>query len=264
MMMKHPNSGPPWTEAQPIELKTLLRIRNDTAMPLHQQLERQIIELVKSGRLPPGATLPAERYLAETLGVSRGTVQRCYSALREMGIIVSDGRRGSTVQENAKRIAPGMDRLKGFTEEMKGLGRTPSTKILEKRIGKDPVAAAHFASEAHVPFLKLRRVRSGDDVPLSIETAWYNLELAPFLSSSDLTASIYAQLADNDVPLAYCEQTIETVYSNKRDGAIFGFPIPQPCLLLKRKSYSRNHLMVEYVEGLFRGDTFTYRMKLYA
>jgi len=239
-------------------------MRDDTAMPLHRQLELQLIELVESGRIATGATLPAERYLAEMLGISRGTVQRCYSALREQGIVVSDGRRGSIVQDRAAHLVSRMDRLKGFTEEMRELGRKPSTRTLERRIGADAAIASHFLCDKRASFLKVRRVRSGDDVPLSIETAWYSLDLAPFLSSSNLNASIYEQLAEHDLPLVYCDQTIQTSYPNTAESSIFGFSEPKPCLLLKRKSYLRDHNMVEYVEGLFRGDSFTYKMRLYA
>jgi len=43
---------------------------------------------------------------------------------------------------------------------------------------------------------------------------------------------------------------------------VFGFEEPGPCLLLKRKTYSDNGQMVEYVEGTFRGDAYTYRVNL--
>lgn len=43
---------------------------------------------------------------------------------------------------------------------------------------------------------------------------------------------------------------------------IFGFAKPVPCLLIKRQSHMRNNTMVEYVEGIFRGDAYTYRLKL--
>ncbi len=43
---------------------------------------------------------------------------------------------------------------------------------------------------------------------------------------------------------------------------IFGFESPVPCLLIKRHSYNRRDVMVEYVEGLFRGDAYTYRLRL--
>jgi GntR family transcriptional regulator len=37
---------------------------------------------------------------------------------------------------------------------------------------------------------------------------------------------------------------------------------PLPCLLIKRRSYTHGEVMMEYVEGLFRGDTYSYRLRL--
>jgi GntR family transcriptional regulator len=49
---------------------------------------------------------------------------------------------------------------------------------------------------------------------------------------------------------------------NEEECKIFGFTQPVPCLLIKRRSYMHGDVMMEYVEGLFRGDTYTYRLRL--
>ena len=43
----------------------------------------------------------------------------------------------------------------------------------------------------------------------------------------------------------------------------FGLAEPVPCLLMKRKTYSAARLMIEYVEGTFRGDVYAYRLSLH-
>ena len=62
--------------------------------------------------------------------------------------------------------------------------------------------------------------------------------------------------------LASCEQWIEAAMPTKQECEIFGFAKPLPCLLIKRKSYDESGRMIEYVEGLFRGDTYAYKLKL--
>ena len=98
-----------------------LQLRDDTAKPLYQQLEQQLMTLIENGSIAPGTTLPAERQLAAKLGVSRVTVQRSYDGLRQRKLLSAHGRLGSIVQENPHYLHPGMDRLKGFTEEMREL-----------------------------------------------------------------------------------------------------------------------------------------------
>lgn len=240
----------------------LLELRDDTAKPLYQQLEDQLTRLIGDGTLPPGTTLPAERQLAERLKISRATVQRSYNALRERKLLSAQGRLGSIVQGPGSRLHSGMDRLKGFTEEMRELGRVPSSRILERVVVTDRSIASIFGRPSNARFLKLVRVRSGDGTPMSREVAWYNLERAPELEHADLTGSVYAELARLGAPLERCEQTIEAAAPTSDECTIFGFAEPLPCLLIKRRSFGRDGDMLEYVEGLFRGDAYTYKLSL--
>ena len=251
---KHPIRRPPFQE--------LLELRSDTAKPLYQQLEDQLTQLIGTGILPPGTTLPAERQLAERLSISRTTVQRSYNTLRQRRLLSAQGRLGSIVQGPGPRLHPGMDRLKGFTEEMRELGRVPSSRILEREVVTDRSISSIFGRSSNASFLRLVRVRSGDEVPMSREAAWYNLERAPELAADDLSGSVYARLAELGLPLVRCDQTIEAAAPTEEECAIFGFRQAVPCLLIKRRSYGADGDMLEYVEGLFRGDSYTYRLTL--
>jgi GntR family transcriptional regulator len=166
-------------------LEHLLRLNHETARPLYLQLEEQLVELIESGQLAVGDTLPPERKLAEALGISRSTVQQSYALLRERQLLAGQGRRGSIIQAEAARLRPGMDRLTGFTEEMEKAGRAPSVRVLEHRIVEDRSVASLFGLPSTAKFLRLVRVRLGDDVPLSRESAWYSLDAAPFLADAD-------------------------------------------------------------------------------
>jgi DNA-binding FadR family transcriptional regulator len=54
---------------------------------LPEQIVRQLLGLVKSGELKPGDRLPAERTLAESLGVGRPTLREALRALQLLGIL---------------------------------------------------------------------------------------------------------------------------------------------------------------------------------
>lgn len=238
-----------------------LKLRRDTAKPLYRQLEDRLRVLIEDGAIAVGTTLPAERVLAEALGVSRTTVQQCYNTLREEGLIEGQGRHGSVVQGRT-RLAPGMDRLRGFTQEMAEFGRRPASRVLEHRVVTDRSIASLFGLPSTARFLRLVRVRLGDGVPMSVESAWYSLDAAPGLETADPAGSIYGQLAEQGLSLAYCDQTVEATFANVDEHAIFGFTEPVPCLLIKRRSHVAGGAMVEYVEGLFRGDTYRYHLRL--
>jgi GntR family transcriptional regulator, transcriptional repressor for pyruvate dehydrogenase complex len=54
---------------------------------LPEQIVRQLVALVKNGDLKPGEQLPAERALAEELGVGRPTLREALRALQLLGIL---------------------------------------------------------------------------------------------------------------------------------------------------------------------------------
>ncbi len=70
-----------------------LLVKFETGAPLHRQLERQLRDAIRAGRLRPGVALPASRMLARELDVSRGVVVEAYSQLIAEGYLVA--RRGA-------------------------------------------------------------------------------------------------------------------------------------------------------------------------
>jgi GntR family transcriptional regulator len=240
------------------------RVRPDVGIsePVYKQLLRRITDMIQSGEIADGYSLPSERALAQALDLSRTTVRRCYEELRAQNHVGMHGRAGVKVKAPS-RINPELGKLKGFTEEMHELGMIPSTQILERNIVHNRTIASLFNRPASTRFLRLVRLRLGDDMPLTREVAWYDLAAAPALADWDASGSAYQFLEQQcGLTLAYGEQTIEAVMSNDEEVAVFGFDEPGPCLLLKRKTYTATGQFVEYVEGTFRGDAYTYRITL--
>ena len=61
---------------------------------------KQIIENIQTGNLKAGAALPAERTMAETMGVSRPAVREVLRALELLGIVKSVPGGGNYITEN--------------------------------------------------------------------------------------------------------------------------------------------------------------------
>ena len=79
-----------------------LHIDNHAPEPLWRQLYIQLDDLLTSGAVQAGTSLPPERELAETLGVSRSTVKRSYDQLRHDQRIGGRGRAGSVVRRPSR------------------------------------------------------------------------------------------------------------------------------------------------------------------
>ncbi len=239
-----------------------LKLNEQASEPVYLQLMRQLNTLIENGELSPGYSLPSERMLAEALQISRTTVKRCYDELRNIQLLSTHGRAGTMVQA-PPRVNPTMGRLKGFTEEMREQGKTASTRVLEYDIRSERTIACIFKRPSAATFLRLVRVRMADNVPMTREVAWYDLTAAPDLENWDTNGSIYAFIESKcHIKLSYADQTIEAILSSPEESKVFGFETPEPCLLLKRHTYSSTGQLIEYVEGTFRGDAYVYKLKL--
>lgn len=243
-------------------ITNLIRLDKHSPIPLYAQLYQQLESLILQQELKPGTQLPTEAAFSEALGVSKITIKRSYMELRNRKLITSN-RKGGTTVLTPGRLDTHMFKLRGFTDEMRELGMTPSTRILNRSIVNDRGIASMFGLNSNTPLLKLERIRCGDEKPLSHEVAWYNLHHLPELASADLQGSVYHTInLQCRHRLDWCEQTVEAVLSNAVENQAFGFSTPQPCLLIKRRSYSQDGILLEYVEGTFRGDAYAYRVKM--
>ncbi|MET9175494.1 PLP-dependent aminotransferase family protein [Streptomyces misionensis] len=90
--------SPEWSNA-PTEL--LVALDRDSGEPLRAQVERQVREAVRTGRLRVGERLPPSRELAAALGLSRGLVQEAYAQLRAEGYLVARVGSGTRVAAGA-------------------------------------------------------------------------------------------------------------------------------------------------------------------
>jgi GntR family transcriptional regulator, transcriptional repressor for pyruvate dehydrogenase complex len=72
---------------------------------LYEQIVQQIEASVLDGTLKPGDQLPAERELAQRLGVSRTAVREAVKALREKGLVEAYSGRGTFVTNGTSQAA---------------------------------------------------------------------------------------------------------------------------------------------------------------
>jgi GntR family transcriptional regulator len=244
------------------EVINRLQLNEQSSEPYYLQLKRQLNAMIEGGDLKSGVNLPSERTLAAAMQISRTTVKRCYDELRSNQLLSTHGR-GGTIVQAPPRVNPTMDRLKGFTEELREQGKVSSTRVLQCEVISERMIACMFNKPSVSPFLRLVRVRMADGLPMTREIAWYDLSAAPALEDWDTSGSVYAFLQEKcDIQLVRADQSIEAVMSTPEESKVFGFKQSSPCLLLKRHTYSSADQLIEYFEGTFRGDAYVYKTTL--
>ncbi len=85
---------------------TMLTITIDRGLeePVYAQVAHQVRQLIASGSLIAGMTLPSVRRLAGDLGVNLNTIARAYRLLEEEGFLIIRGRSGAKVAAPAEEV----------------------------------------------------------------------------------------------------------------------------------------------------------------
>ena len=100
--------------------------------PLYERVESVLAGDIADGSLPPETQLPSEDGLVERFKVSRTTVRKAIQNLVERGLV--EVRRGKGTFVTEPKITQELTELTGFVEDMQALGRTPTARLLDKRI----------------------------------------------------------------------------------------------------------------------------------
>lgn len=87
-----------------------IKITNLAQVPIYEQIENQIKEMILSGIYSPGTQLPSIRVLARDLKVGIITCRRAYDDLCEQGILVSQPGKGVFVAEVQKEYVKDVNR----------------------------------------------------------------------------------------------------------------------------------------------------------
>lgn len=79
-------------------------INRESPDPVYEQVADQVRELIASGALAPGVSLPSVRGLARDLGVNLNTIARAYRLLESEGFLTIRSRAGVTVAAPADKV----------------------------------------------------------------------------------------------------------------------------------------------------------------
>lgn len=121
-----------------------IEIDKTLSIPLADQIYNDVLIKILNGDIKPGAKLPTERELAETLNLSRGTIQRAYRKLYDANAI--EIRKGSgsyvlkneqVVEENQKKDALHMIEDTLFRLRSLGLSEKEILNLMHLRVGAD-------------------------------------------------------------------------------------------------------------------------------
>jgi GntR family transcriptional regulator len=234
----------------------LFKINHKSKLPLYDQIERNLRDLIVNGRLKPGEAMPGEWDLAELYSVSRLTVRRALDELVRQNWLEKKHGVGTFVrQPSMASIAAGK---LSFTEQMRSIGREPSSKFISQRVvpATEKIARALHIQEED-PILEITRVRLADNVPILLETACLATAQFPSLKNHDWSQeeSLYKVLSDEyEINISAMDHTIKPVTLTETEARYLKAQTGIPALLSQIIALTSNGVPVEYAWSVSNSD----------
>jgi GntR family transcriptional regulator len=231
--------------------------------PLYERVETVLAGDIADGSLPPETQLPSEDGLIERFKVSRTTVRKAIQNLVERGLV--EVRRGKGTFVTQPKITQELTELTGFVEDMQALGRTPTARLLDKRIvPADEAIAHHLALAPGTLVVRLQRVRLADGVAMSFDETYLLRDLGEKVAENDLEAEpVFALLEGKyGTPLVGAEYKLEATAADPVAAKALQVPAGSPIFLIERTSYTTGNRPVDYERLHYRGDLIRFVTRL--
>ncbi|KXP01486.1 GntR family transcriptional regulator [Tsukamurella pseudospumae] len=216
------------------------------------ELQRRI------GDLGHGDTLPAERRLAEELGVSRTTLRKALAELSAEGVLRREHGSGTYV---APPKVVRVRQLTSLSEDVGVDGKTVDSRVLAcDHVPADAETQAALELSRGARVYRVTRLRIVDDEPLAIEIAHLRGPLRGLAGRlAEDGASLYEALRVHySREIAAVEDTVETALASPDEAELLAVPTGHPMLMVHRLGRGVDGVALEWTRSVYRGDRFKF------
>ena len=239
-----------------------MNIDRENRIPVYVQMMNVFISQIEGGILKENDRLPSERELCKNYGVSRSTVRQVFHELEKDGYVNIARGRGAYVAP--MRLNQEMSGLYSFTEDMKRLGKTISTVLIDFSHGKcDERIARKMQCSVDDDILYFTRVRYADDEPMMLViTHLLSKRFPDFDKERLVSGSLYAMMGETyNVVFSKARETLQSVAARRDEADLLKISRGAPCMKIDRYTFEKDTL-IEYAVGIARGDKFQYNIEL--
>lgn len=229
--------------------------------PLYLQLV-DTLEIIIRDNMEPNEKLFSERELTQVYGVSRITVRLALQELEKRGLVYKKHGKGTYVSE-ISNSAVDLSQAYSFTEQMRRIGKIPSTKILSfSTILVTDFIAQQLQVSLGDRVFELERLRLADGIPMMLERTYVPVEIFPQLSKERWEELPLYEIFFEDYgqQIRLAEEEFYASIALDNEANLLRIPNSSPVLHLIRKTYNDRNRLIEFTFSIARGDQFRYKV----
>ena len=229
--------------------------------PLHHQVRRAVLALIRQSRLRPGDQLPPENVLCDRFRVSRQTLRQAVEALVQEHILYRQRPRGTFVGFGA---AEGdLQILRSVWEDLRRLGMEPTVRVLGVDVKPAADVAAFLEVSTDASVIELRRVFLADDCAVSYDCAYFPLADFGWLLNEDLSQSWYDLLKTRrGILVTYARTVVTATLAEAEIAAHLRVSRGAALLRVCRQTYANGEHPIAYSSALYRSDRYQFAVAL--
>jgi GntR family transcriptional regulator len=231
-------------------------------LALYSQVADRLRAQILRGQLAPGERLGTETELTAELGISRVTLRKAISVLREEGLVVSRQGVGTFVQR--PRAVQALDRLETLDATLARQGFEPVTRVVEfefARPGKAIRTALNLGEEDEI--LRVRRVHSVADGPVGVVDLAVPAHIGRLLSRDEVEhRPFYDLLPAYGIQVGPAQQVIGARAASRELAAMSGIAEGEPVLVCERLTFDAAGQPIIHATFSYRCDRFEFHVSL--
>ncbi|MFW6270256.1 MAG: GntR family transcriptional regulator [Bacillota bacterium] len=239
-------------------------IEKDSPLSLYYQLKELLIKKIENGEYAENEKLPTEKELCEKHNISRATVRQALKELENEDYIYKVQGKGTFVSPS--KFQQDLLKFYSFTEDMKKIGKKPSSKVLDFKIKKvdEKMVRKMLDVSSSEKIYVFTRLRLADDEPMMVETTYIPYERFKNISEKDLREKPLYDIMVNEYGVIFskAEETFRPTLIREKEAEQLNFVEGGPGMLLERITYDNENRIIEYTKSVARGDKFKYHVEL--
>lgn len=244
-------------------------LRPDSVLPLYRQAANDLRKRIERGEFRVGERIPSEAQLGQEFNTSRITIRQALFELERDGFVRRVPGKGTFVEQTRGRMER-LTALTGFGENVLALGLEPGYRVLRAEVvaASDEVATM-LALTTSTAFVVERVLLAGGQV-VGKHTAYLPLwvvrgaENEAFGVQALSEGSLYRAIAGRGIELWRADETVEPGCATAEEARHLEMEAGSLVLRVTRTTYDSDDRPIEHVFLIYRADSYSYRVALYA
>jgi len=230
----------------------------DYKTPIYQRIADKIISRIYEGEYPMNSFLPSENELAEEFHVTRTTIRKVLSLLKQQGTIKSYQGRGYKVQTLLWEQS--LLKFYSFGKSIANKLENSNTKLISV---KNVFGLEDVDEFKNIELWEITRLRLVGEIPLILETSYIPVEFLKKVNNKNLeTKPLYDLLAREGIRCVNAKEYLEPVLPSLEAQELLEIEENIPLFQTTRYTYDSENRLVEFRESLIRADHFRFFTEL--